>query len=426
MFIHVIRPGDTLWELSVYYDVTPEAIAEINVVPNPYQIPVGQALVIPADPSTHLVLEGDTLYSIAFRYGIPFPQLVEVNQISNPEQIFPGTVLRIPPKEKPEIEVLGWIYHLGRQAHEIVDAASAGLTYLCPFTYLLDAQGGIGTLDDTDAIAAAYANGLVPTMCLANFTSETFGRDNTAHIVLNNPLLTATLIDNILLTVQEKGYLGVNLDFEAILSEDREAYNQFCWDLSVVLHRNGYFISSALPPKISGNQPGMLYEGFDYEVQGVIMDFIILMTYEWGYISGPAQAISPIDRIREVLDYAVTVIPKEKIFFGFEIYARDWGIPFVEGQRARTMSMEEAVLLASQYGATIRYQERSQSPYFIYQNENGQWREVWFEDARSTQAKFDLIKEYQLGGIGYWVLGYPFPENKALLMDNFTIKKLNV
>ncbi|GGE25521.1 hypothetical protein GCM10011571_29600 [Marinithermofilum abyssi] len=40
------------------------------------------------------------------------------------------------------------------------------------------------------------------------------------------------------------------------------------------------------------------------------------------------------------------------------------------------------------------------------------------------QAKFDLIKEYRLRGISYWVLGRPFPQNWALLDDNFNIRKL--
>jgi spore germination protein len=50
--------------------------------------------------------------------------------------------------------------------------------------------------------------------------------------------------------------------------------------------------------------------------------------------------------------------------------------------------------------------------------------EVWFEDARSAQAKFDTVKSYNLIGISYWALGYPFPQNWVLLEDNFTIKKL--
>ncbi len=57
-------------------------------------------------------------------------------------------------------------------------------------------------------------------------------------------------------------------------------------------------------------------------------------------------------------------------------------------------------------------------------DESGQGHEVWFEDARSAQAKFDLAKQYNLRGIAYWALGYPFPQNWALLNDNFSIRKL--
>jgi hypothetical protein len=49
--------------------------------------------------------------------------------------------------------------------------------------------------------------------------------------------------------------------------------------------------------------------------------------------------------------------------------------------------------------------------------------EVWFEDARSAQAKFDTVKEYNLRGISYWALGYPFPQNWVLLEDNFIVQK---
>ena len=34
-----------------------------------------------------------------------------------------------------------------------------------------------------------------------------------------------------------------------------------------------------------------------------------------------------------------------------------------------------------------------------------------------------MVKDYNLGGISYWTLGYPYPQNWALLDDNFTIRK---
>ena len=36
---------------------------------------------------------------------------------------------------------------------------------------------------------------------------------------------------------------------------------------------------------------------------------------------------------------------------------------------------------------------------------------VWFEDARSIQAKLNLAFDYSLYGVGYWNLDRPFPQN---------------
>ncbi|WP_253948310.1 hypothetical protein, partial [Shigella sonnei] len=70
---------------------------------------------------------------------------------------------------------------------------------------------------------------------------------------------------------------------------------------------------------------------------------------------------------------------------------------------------------AIQYGAEIQYDEQAQSPFFRYEDEQGQIHEVWFEDARSAQAKFNLVKTFGLRGISYWALGLPFPQNWFLL-----------
>jgi len=148
-----------------------------------------------------------------------------------------------------------------------------------------------------------------------------------------------------------------------------------------------------------------------------------LMTYEWGYRLGPPQAISPLNEIKKVLDYAVTVIPRNKILFGFQIYARDWLLPHVQGQEAETFSQQEAIRRAIQFGVAIQYDPIAQSPFYRYTDAEGRNHEVWFEDARSAQAKFDVVKDYNLRGISYWVLGYPFPQNWLLLEDNFTIRK---
>ena len=49
---------------------------------------------------------------------------------------------------------------------------------------------------------------------------------------------------------------------------------------------------------------------------------------------------------------------------------------------------------------------------------------VWFEDARSIQAKLELIPEYGLSGVGYWNLTRLFPQNWPLLDSLFHIRDI--
>jgi spore germination protein len=260
-------------------------------------------------------------------------------------------------------------------------------------------------------------------MAITNFSSTELGSD-IAHAILSSTDLQDKLLDGIVATMRSKGYRGLNIDFENVPPADRDLYTQFLRKAVDRLHAEHYFVSSSLAPKTSSQQKGTLYEAHDYGAHGEILDFVILMTYEWGYRLGPPQAISPIDQIRAVLNYAVTVIPRNKIMMGFQIYGRDWLLPHVQGQEAETFSEQEAIRRAVQHGAEIHFDSRTQSPFYRYADRQGRTHEVWFEDARSAQAKFDLAKQYGLRGISYWVLGYPFPQNWLLLEDNFHIRKI--
>ena len=90
--------------------------------------------------------------------------------------------------------------------------------------------------------------------------------------------------------------------------------------------------------------------------------------------------------------------------------------------KARTIGNVEAVQIAAANGAEILFDERAQSPYF-YSEADGIRHEVWFEDVRSMQAKFDLIEEYALNGAGYWQIMRLFRANWELLADRFEIVK---
>lgn len=65
------------------------------------------------------------------------------------------------------------------------------------------------------------------------------------------------------------------------------------------------------------------------------------------------------------------------------------------------ISPNQAIQLALKYHASISYDEKAQAPFFHYKDEENNEHMVWFEDARSINAKFSLIKDLQLMGISY-------------------------
>jgi spore germination protein len=261
-------------------------------------------------------------------------------------------------------------------------------------------------------------------MVITNFRGGTFD-SQLADVILKDTGVQDTLIENVLTTMRTKGFYGLNIDFERVPPEDRDLYTTFLRRVRDRIKAAGYELSVALAPKQSAAQVGAWYEAHDYGAIGSIADFVILMTYEWGWSGGPPLAVAPLNEVRKVLDYAVTVIRREKILMGIPIYGYDWVLPYnPKGQFARRVSPFEAVQRAARNGARIQFDMTAQSPFYRYYDASGTQHVVWFEDARSVLAKFRLVNEYGLRGVSYWVLGSRFPQIWLVQEDLFYAQKL--
>jgi spore germination protein len=109
---------------------------------------------------------------------------------------------------------------------------------------------------------------------------------------------------------------------------------------------------------------------------------------------------------------------------GIPNYGYDWTLPFVQGTAARTVGNVQAVELARDRGVAIQYDTTAQSPFFNYYDSNRKQHEVWFEDARSIQAKLELVDRYDLGGVSYWTINRFFPQNWLVLSSMYDIRKV--
>jgi spore germination protein len=375
----------------------------------------------------HVVRPGESLFSIARSYGVTPSAVVAASQPPNPNRLVPGQTLLIPVQaveNRPEIEINAYIEPKGTQEDaNIVDQVAEGLTYLTIFSYQVQADGSITTPKDEIALNVAKRNRIAPILALTNFSAGRFQSD-VGRMVLRNLEIQNRIINQVLSIATQKGYRGINIDFEYIYPDDRESYNQFLRNLVDKAKPNGLLVVTALAPKRSATQKGLLYEAHDYSAHGQIVDFSILMTYEYGWSGGPPMAVAPPNQIRGVLEYAVSVMPRNKIMMGLPLYGYDWTLPYVPGGAwAKRVSTQQAYIIAAEKGSRVQFDQLSQSPNFHYRDA-GKSHVIWFEDARSMQAKFNLIKEFQLRGGSYWELGSEFPQNWTLLTSMFRIKKL--
>lgn len=424
MIIHVVKAGDSLYSISRRYGVPMSRIASDNELNVEESLVVGQTIVIMEGTRQHTVKAGESLYTIARQYGTTVASIQAANQITNPAAIQAGMVLTIPSgtDKLGTIEVNG--YTFPNINMEVLRKTLPYLTYLSIFSYQVRPDGSIGTLNDESLIAEARTARVAPLMVITNLEEGGGFSSDLARTILTDEQVQNTLIDNVINNIRAKNYTGLDVDFEYIYPENREDYNNFLRKLRSRLQPLGYSLTTAVAPKTAADQPGLLYEAHDYPVHGALTDHVILMTYEWGYTYGPPMAVAPIYEVRRVLNYAVTAIPRQKIFMGVPNYGYNWTLPYVEGSRAATVSNVGAVDLARREGAEIKYDQRSQAPYFNYYDDNGREHVVWFDDARSIEAKMRLLNQYNLGGASYWTIGRYFPQNWLVLSSLFDVRKI--
>ncbi|KUO95409.1 glycosyl hydrolase family 18 protein [Ferroacidibacillus organovorans] len=377
----------------------------------------------------HIVSHGDTLYALSKRYNVSLDTLIHMNGLTTPDELVIGQALVIPTgninkASLPMIEVNAYYTDFGAKGQNNLTQVAHDLTYASPFSHQATAQGTIRPIETSSLLQIARNHHVVPMLVLTNYAGSMFSSD-VGHAILNTPAVQDTLITNALELMHSQGLKGLNIDFEYLYPQDKDAYNVFLRKVAARIHQAGFLLSTALAPKTSAHQQGLLYVAHDYPVHGELCDFVVLMTYEWGWAGGPPWAIAPINEVEKVLNYAVTAIPKHKIMMGVPTYGRDWTLPFVKGKSlAETFDPQVAVERAAKYKVDIQYNTTYQAPFYRYVDAQHRAHEVWFEDARSILAKLDLVKRYGLRGISLWTMPADFPQLWPIIEDNVNVRKL--
>ncbi|SDN54266.1 glycosyl hydrolase family 18 protein [Bacillus sp. OK048] len=420
MFFHEVQAGDSLFTISSRYGISIDEIRRVNGLVQSNIVP-GQALLIPL--YTYIVQPGDTFTAIARKSFLSLDQLTAANAAVNPAALQPGMRLTIPNISNYHASTLSfYVVRSPELDRALISDFAPYSTSISIFEYHIASNGDIAnTLNDLTAIQTTWTYRVRPLVTVTNLTTKGFSPE-LVHQVLNNPAARTNLVNNISYLVTNRGYGGVNIDFERVMAEDRDLFTGFLRELRDRLQPLGRTLTIALPAKTNEEIPWL--KGYDYGGIGSVVDFMFIMAYDWHHAGSEPGPVAPITEVIRTVEFAIQYVPRRKIIIGMPLYGYDWIIPYSPGRVAPAISNQAAIETAMRYQSPIQYSTEFESPFFHYKDQQGLTHEVWFEDVRSMGAKMLLIHEYGLDGLGAWQLTLGFTQGPWLITKFFTIIKV--
>ncbi|MHB1654635.1 MAG: glycosyl hydrolase family 18 protein [Desulfitobacteriaceae bacterium] len=280
------------------------------------------------------------------------------------------------------------------RALESIRQYGSHLDVYVDFSFQIQEDADLSGSINWPLLQAAETQGVAPWILFHNFNGFTFD-PKPLRSILSSPGLQRKFIRNIMKSLPPST-AGVHLDLEAIEAPYRIAYVDLLDSLRASLHEEGRLLTIAVPAKRSEWEA----PGYDFARIGQLCDAVTLMTYDEHFSGGSPGPIASLPWMTEALDYAIRLIPREKLLVGIPVYGYDWS-----NQPTRMIPLRDIPTLAAETGAKILWSDPDVEPYFHY------WRgrerhTVWFENELSTKTRLGFVKTYRLRGIAIWRLGY--------------------
>lgn len=303
------------------------------------------------------------------------------------------------PISKPSSDklILGYSVDWNQSSLSSLTANSSLIDEVATHTYIVTHEGTLTGTAPASQISFANKNGIKTIAVVRNeFNSEL------AHDVLTIAPVRANLIKNIEAALAANNYKGVNIDFEILKPADRDALSNFMKELYTTLKPKGYIVSIAVQPKRSDSETWV--KAFDYATLGEYSDQVVLMTYDEHYPGGTPGPIASEQWVQQVVNYASSKIPKNKLLLGLAAYGYDWTVKDEKTISTKSLSIQSAYSTASANEASVLWNDVAKVPYFTYNDSKGS-HTVYFENNMSIAYKLNIVNNSNLKGIAIWRLG---------------------
>ncbi|TCP54586.1 spore germination protein YaaH [Tumebacillus sp. BK434] len=427
MFVHLVKKGETLPGIAHAYGVSAKGLQQTNGWVDDALVPGCSLLVptpVPTTLLTYQVQTGDTVKKVANRFHMPERMLHAANLVTG-ETLKPGVCLTLPMPvlEKKTIEVnMRW---------EVQEEDLDLLT-------MDEATGSVSSVSVAYGIAESDGRLRLPPLLSRRLLAETrrAKAENLLLLTMADGEAAARLFSHLpsrraffselRAVMQEHGFRGLHLELPQLKPALRPLVNGFVRELGLRVRRSGGMLYLGVPAHEHEEPEHPRTGAYDVPYLNHHVDRLVWNAdEEFGRLDGPPMALAPLAPIKRSLRHALTMVPRRKLLLGLPFFGYDWALPFQPDQLPTLIlhgHCDEEVLPPKQ----IQWDDRAMAPMFIYKNEVGETREVWYEDVRSIAAKLHLVSELGLAGISCLVHGSTLEAHWELLRDSFHISKTNV
>ncbi len=274
------------------------------------------------------------------------------------------------------------------------------ITDVCYFSACINDIGRLDNVIPRPVLAGAAANNL------------------RIHLVINAPANLAlmylclyrdmetrqALISDILGLARD--FDGVQIDFESIRPQERDAFVSFLRDIKQQLPARK-ILSVALPARMQKQE-----DAFDYSTIADVADKVVVMAYDEHWRTGTPGPIASMDWCRKIAVFAKVQIPPAKLIMGLPLYGRAWQVE----QPAQALKYPQTMELMDTYSKTAG-RTQDGTPHFDYQKLVT--LSVFYEDLKSLSTKLILYQQLSIQGVGFWRIG----QGPEVLWSQLTLAK---
>jgi spore germination protein len=321
------------------------------------------------------------------------------NNLENSLELTQETTDNIPEKIETFANVSAFLVWWDQdEGFESIKDNSEYLYSISPFWYELSATGEIEKFSGAENAEVIKFLKDSDTKIMPSISNE-FEREPLASIIADSSKRAAH-VEAIYDLVEENDYDGISLNYENLNEEDKDNYTTFVTEVAKKLHADDKLIAVHLHAKTE--EPGTWNgpQSQDWEALAAVCDKMKIMAYDYHWSTSEAGAIAPPSWVEEVVQHALELIPKEKIYLGIPLYGYDW-----IDEEGTDVVYSEACEIANLNNAAVQFDSATSSPHFSYTDTDSESHEVWFENAESVKVKLELAKTYKLGGVDFWRLG---------------------